>query len=67
MASEFCCSNMDAAVQQSGTQGYGVTFIAGRLRELPKFFLEFGHGPGSSSQISFCPWCGRDFSTISTL
>jgi hypothetical protein len=67
MASEFCCGEMDGAIQQSGTQGYGVLYVAGKLRELPRFFLEYRHGPESRREIKFCPWCGRDFSTITTL
>ena len=66
MTLNVCCKGLEDAIEQARKRGYGLAFALGDAPEFPLFYLEYGHGPGSSNKIRFCPWCGTELSTIAT-
>src|SRR6202041_2032324 len=63
---KWCCSELEARVNQGGKAGFGILAAINKRGLL--CFLEFRHAdstgasdfPEGGLQLKFCPWCGRN-------
>jgi hypothetical protein len=62
---KLCCAELESMVHAVREKGVGVMYLASGHTH--RFYLQMEKGGSTSKEIKFCPWCGKELSTISTI